>query len=720
VNLTKAVEKQYQDSTDEHYLTALLENSSDRIYFKDINSRFTKVSAAVAKRCKTTPDEMIGKTDYDLFYTIHAEEALKDEQEIIRTGIPLICKEEREYWLNGKSTWVSTSKMPLYNDQKQIIGTFGISRDITELKENEIEIAEILLFEKTISKVSTIFLRHGVENFKAALPLALNELSLMFQADCSYIYYYENNENEYLKREEYHLIPGDKEVNFEIRKFNHWYHTIMAHQSVFDFKDNISNLLGPEELLYIEKNGLSHIIIIPIINHTTLNGFVGFECKNSAGMWLHKYKSLFNILSEILSYTFSNYLAEKFRLEAEDEVLTLMHAISQSPSIIIIMNHKCIIEYVSQMFTDLTGIPFDEAIGTVPAFLKPNLNSEFNAEQFWHNMGNGKSWEAKFQETSKSGKIFWENITVSPIRNNRNNVTNLIAIVEDITEKMMLDSRRAISQKLESIGQLAAGIAHEINTPMQYIGDNTKFLKDTVFSLTQYLIEIQNLLKDSTSEISSKSKVKIGELKAKFDIDYLLDELPRSIEQTESGIGRVTSLIKAMKDFAHPGVKEKTYNNINQGIEVTAEICKNEWKYIADLELHLSPDLPLIYCLQNELNQVILNMIINSAHSIEEKNGKGSSERGKIVIETFQEGDFAIIIIQDTGVGIKESIISKIFDPFFTTKEVGKGTGQGLAIAHDLIVSKHGGTITVNSTVGIGTTFTIKIPIEKNERRINA
>lgn len=719
VNLDRVAENQYQNSDDENYLKALLENNSDYIYFKDLNSRFTKVSTAFAKRFKITPDKMVGKTDYDLYQQFHAEAAFRDEAEIIKTGTAIIGKEEQEYWLNGTTTWVSTSKMPLYNDEKEIIGTFGISRDITLLKENEIEIAEILMFEKTISKVSTIFLRHGVENFKSALTIALNELSIMFQAERSYIYYYENNENEYMKREEYRLNPDDPPVQFEIRKFNHWHRTIIAHQTVFDYRDNPNSLFGAEELTYLNEKGLSHIIIIPIINHTSLNGFVSFECKNRAGMWLHKYKSLFNILSEILSYTFSNYLAEKFRLEAEDEVLTLMHAISQSPSIIIIMNNKCTIEYVSQRFTELTGISFDEAIGTVPGFLKPEINPDFNASVFWENMESGKPWEEKFQETSKTGKVFWENIAVSPIKNNRNNVTNLIAIVEDITEKMMIDSRKAISQKLESIGQLAAGIAHEINTPMQFIGDNTKFLKDTVINLSNYLIEIQNLYNDCPIETSAAVKEKIESLKAVFDIDYLLEELPRSLEQTESGIRRVTSLIKAMKDFAHPGIKEKSYSNINQGIEVTAEISKNEWKYIADLKLHLAPNLPLVYCLQNELNQVILNMIVNSAHSIQEKNGKGASERGEIIIETYQEGASAIIIVEDTGMGIKESVINKIFDPFFTTKEVGKGTGQGLAIVHDLIVNKHGGAINVNSSYGAGTKFTIKIPIEKTERKIN-
>ncbi len=170
-----------------------------------------------------------------------------------------------------------------------------------------------------------------------------------------------------------------------------------------------------------------------------------------------------------------------------------------------------------------------------------------------------------------------------------------------------------------------------------------------------------------------------------------------------------------MKDFAHPGMKEKVHTDINHGIEVTATISKNEWKYVANMELELSNDLPSVYCLQDELNQVILIMIINAAHAIEEKNGKNSTQKGNIKIQTYKEDENAVIEISDSGAGIKEENLSKIFDPFYTTKEVGKGTGQGLTIAHDIVINKHGGSLDVDSEYGLGTTFTIKIPIRHQD-----
>jgi two-component system, NtrC family, sensor kinase len=177
------------------------------------------------------------------------------------------------------------------------------------------------------------------------------------------------------------------------------------------------------------------------------------------------------------------------------------------------------------------------------------------------------------------------------------------------------------------------------------------------------------------------------------------------------GIDRVRQIVLAMKDFAHPGIKSKALYDLNHGIEVTVTISRNEWKYVADLETNLDPSLPFIYCSMDEINQVVLNMIVNSSHSIKDMLEKGREEKGKIVICTRREGEEAVIYISDTGKGISKEIISKIYDPFFTTKEVGKGTGQGLAIAHDIIVNKHKGSIQVESEIGKGTTFIIKIPI---------
>ncbi len=204
--------------------------------------------------------------------------------------------------------------------------------------------------------------------------------------------------------------------------------------------------------------------------------------------------------------------------------------------------------------------------------------------------------------------------------------------------------------------------------------------------------------------------------RTELDLDFLLGEIPTAISQTQSGIERVSKIVKAMKDFSHPGQKEKVMADLNRGIEVTSTISKNEWKYYADLELNLDESIPLVFCNIDEINQVVLNMIVNAAHAIQEKiNKTGNTEKGIIKISTSLENDSVLLEISDTGMGIPTDIRGKIFDPFFTTKEVGKGTGQGLAIAHNIIITNHKGSINVDSVNDKGTTFRIKIPVSANK-----
>lgn len=195
------------------------------------------------------------------------------------------------------------------------------------------------------------------------------------------------------------------------------------------------------------------------------------------------------------------------------------------------------------------------------------------------------------------------------------------------------------------------------------------------------------------------------------DLEYLLDEIPKAIQQSLEGVQRVAKIVHAMKEFSHPGSEEKSEIDINRAIETTITVARNEWKYVSDVETHFEPGLPFIPCYAGEFNQVILNLLINAAHGIRQVVGDGSGQKGKIEITTGQAQGWVEIAIHDTGAGIPEAIQSRIFEPFFTTKPVGQGTGQGLALAHTIVVRKHGGRIWFESAVGKGTTFYIRLPI---------
>jgi PAS domain S-box-containing protein len=300
---------------------------------------------------------------------------------------------------------------------------------------------------------------------------------------------------------------------------------------------------------------------------------------------------------------------------------------------------------------------------------------------------------------------------LNAIRLNTDGAAGSLVVGADITERLMLEGQLRQAQKLESIGQLAAGIAHEINTPTQYIGDNVRFLKDAFQDLRSLMANYDRLLAAAKGNaLSGETVQEVSAAVEHADVGYLLEEIPKAIEQTLEGVARVAKLVGAMKEFSHPGTKDKTPVDLNRAIESTITVARNEWKYVADVETDYDSSLPMISCLPGEFNQVILILIVNAAHAIADVVGKGGSERGKIKVQTRNCQEWGEIRIQDTGSGIPEKVRARIFDPFFTTKEIGKGTGQGLAIARSVIVDKHGGTIHFETEEGKGTTFIIRLP----------
>ena len=294
-------------------------------------------------------------------------------------------------------------------------------------------------------------------------------------------------------------------------------------------------------------------------------------------------------------------------------------------------------------------------------------------------------------------------------------------IASDITKRKQAEEERKMleieiennqARKLEAVGSLAAGIAHEINTPIQFVGDNTSFLSDAFKSLISLIETNENLWQKAKAggDLMSiySEKVKAEE---NADLEYLKREIPTAIEQTLDGVQRVTKIIRAMKDFAHSDQGEKSFSDINDMLLSCLTVAQNELKYVAVVETDLCQELPAIECYRDELNQVFLNLLINAAHTIADVVGDASVDKGTITVSTLRENENVIIKISDTGKGIPQSIQDRIFDPFFSTKDVGKGSGQGLSIARKIIVKKHEGSLDFETEEGKGTTFVIRLPI---------
>jgi signal transduction histidine kinase/CheY-like chemotaxis protein len=267
---------------------------------------------------------------------------------------------------------------------------------------------------------------------------------------------------------------------------------------------------------------------------------------------------------------------------------------------------------------------------------------------------------------------------------------------EQLREQMRLrqavEAELGLAQKLEAVGRLAAGIAHEINTPIQYISDSVHFL--------------ESAFDDMLTVIANAEQPQ--EMNPAPDLPFLMEEVPSAIERIIEGTQRVATIVRAMKDFAHPDATEKVPADLNRAIETTLLIARNEYKYVATVQLHRG-EIPEIVCNVGELSQVFLILIVNAAHALADA-GR-DVESGRIMIRTALVDGWAQLQFEDNGCGIPQAIIDKIYDPFFTTKEVGRGSGQGLAIARAIIVDKHSGRIGVDSTPGVGTCFTLRLPV---------
>jgi two-component system, NtrC family, sensor kinase len=329
------------------------------------------------------------------------------------------------------------------------------------------------------------------------------------------------------------------------------------------------------------------------------------------------------------------------------------------------------------------------------AAIEDGSSHHVNGDVFWH----------------KDGTSFSVDFIVCPTRDEENQVTGAVVTFRNLTEQRMQEAKRIQSMKLESIGELAAGIAHEINTPIQFIGSNVSFLRDSFDDLLQ-VIRAYAQLRVALMQGGDYSDMlpEIESLEETADIGYLEDEAPKAFEQTLDGVARVSKLVLGLKGYAHSSRNEsKSESDINTIISNSLIVCNNAFKYVAELETDFA-DLPLIKVHPGDIGQVVINMVVNAAQAITDKKEK-TGTMGRIGIRTFLQDNDVIITITDTGGGIPENVRQRIFDPFFTTKKVGQGSGQGLAICRTIIHEKHQGEITFESTSGQGTTFIIRLPL---------
>ena len=319
--------------------------------------------------------------------------------------------------------------------------------------------------------------------------------------------------------------------------------------------------------------------------------------------------------------------------------------------------------------------------------------------------------------TDADGQPRQADLSRVPVRGADGAVTGLLILAIDTTDRVKLESQLADASKMEAIGQLASGVAHEINTPIQFVGDNIGFVGSTFEDLLPVLAKAEALAKAvAAGDASEDAATALLAMIDEADLEFALEEIPGAIEQSAEGIDRVTKIVRGLKEFAHPGGDESEPSDVNHIIQSTVAVASNEWKYVADVQFDLAPDMPPVTCMPAKLAQALLVIVVNAAQAISEANDGGSCGRGRIDIATRADGNICEIRIVDDGPGMSDEVRDRIFEPFFTTKGVGVGSGQGLPIAQRIIITDHNGTLDVRSEVGAGTTFVIQVPIEPEEQ----
>jgi PAS domain S-box-containing protein len=682
------------------YLENIFNNSPDGIGIVDKRGKFIKWNKMAAEQYGYTFEELGGKSAFDFY-------ADKDEldtmlAELRREGT--IKKHEvRMKKRNGTVAHFEISISLLRDYSNEIIGSICVARDLSDIKKalNALEVSHEQLHQE-------IAVRLQVE---AALRESRRELEniIDFLPDATFVINSEGTVIAWNKAIE--EVTGIKASDM-LGKGDYEY-ALPFYGERRPILIDLALKSGEEietKYLYVEKNGEAIIGqgYVPGLKKEGVSPFfVGTArvLRGSDGSMLGAIESMRDFTA-----------IQKAQDELRRTNVEMAQLVASIPSFLIGLTHEHRItrwNRAAEKIFGMTGgkvlgMPIDECgiqWDTQKISEAVDLCRTSNAAMMLDDI--------RFLRTDE--KEGFLGITVSAIEGALNGLPGILLLGNETTQQKILESQLVQAQKLESIGQLAAGIAHEINTPAQYVGDNARFLLEAYGDLERVHDLYDQLLRDLREGKPSEDLVgKIEAAVEEVDLEYIRQEVPKAARQSLEGIERISRIVRAMKDFSHPGTDVKTDIDLNRAIESTVTVARNEWKYVAEMVTDFDPSLPFVPCLPAEINQVVLNIIINASHSVADTlKQNGSEAKGTITISTRDLGEYAEIRILDTGTGIPENIRSKIFDPFFTTKEVGRGTGQGLAISRSVVVDKHGGTITFDSEVGKGTCFVIKLPLNQ-------
>ena len=608
----------------------------------------------------------------------------------------------------GGERFLLVTVEPWRDDKGDYVGAFGVFRDITQRKLAAQKLERRLKVEETLVRVLTRFLRGA--DLDEIIAKGIAEIAELSGAERAHLFRVCPEDGEAVCVHRWDgsgpARPPAEELKLSVQGFSWSFGRFVQGKPILveDLRELSDEAATEREML--SQRGVRGLAAFPVLLDEGLFGLVSFETVSDSHRWREEDKVIFRLFAGILRSSFR-------RQRNEERMERLTTAVEQSAQAIVVTDRDGTIEYVNPAFEQVTGYTAEEAIGNSPKLLKSGHHDEAFYKELWDTVLGGDVWSGRITNRRKDGSLYEEDASISPVFDRSGNIVNFVAVKRDVSRELEMEAQLRQGQKLEAIGHLAAGIAHEINTPTQFIGDNVRFLHDSFRDLDAVFKHLGAFVEEVKNDAARAAELE-GLLSAveEADLEYLAEEIPLSLSQSLEGVERVSNIVRAMKELSHPGASGKSRADINKGIQNTATVSRNEWKYAAELELALDPELPPVPCRLGDVNQVILNLISNAAHAIAEAAEGDEREKGKIRIETRAVNGYAEIIVSDNGTGVPDAAKERIFDPFFTTKEVGKGTGQGLAIARNGVVDKHGGELLLDSTPGEGSVFTIRLPLD--------